>query len=102
MDQNHDFARAYAELSQTVYRYARYKLGSKEAAEDVTAETFTRLLENPKSSKVENLKAWTLAIARNIIWGEYKQKRTVSLDFEIEETLQTGDLDGEQVTAEMM
>lgn len=102
MQQNHDFEQAYAELSAVVYRYARYKLGSKEAAEDVTAETFVRLLENPKSQEASNLKAWTLAIARNIILNTYKQQKVLPLTTKGEETsLMEGPEQG-QLTAELL
>ncbi len=58
-----------------LYRYARYRLGDPEAAEDVAAETFTRLLEaihagrGPRSS----LRGWLMGTAANLVNDHFRQ-----------------------------
>ena len=60
------FAELYDACADRLHHYLMVILGSKEDAEDALQETFVRLAANCKRlAKVENLTAYTFAIARN-------------------------------------
>lgn len=52
-----------------VYRYARYRIGDEQAAEDITSDVFVRLLEATQRGRgpQTNLKAWLLGTASHIV-----------------------------------
>lgn len=51
---------------QTIYRMAYARTGSREDAEDITQETFLRLVRtNPTFQDEEHRKAWLLRVAAN-------------------------------------
>lgn len=54
---------------EQVYRYARYRLGNPDRAEDVAAETFLRLLEaiQRKRGPRRSLKGWLMRTTANIV-----------------------------------
>jgi RNA polymerase sigma-70 factor (ECF subfamily) len=60
------FAELYDACADRIHHYLMVFLGSKEDAEDVLQETFTRLARNCKRlAKVENLTAYIFTVARN-------------------------------------
>ena len=55
-----------AQYGQTIYRLAYARTGSREDAEDITQETFLRLVRaNPQFQDEEHRKAWLLRVATN-------------------------------------
>lgn len=65
----HDFASWYEEHRTTVYRYVRYRLANREAAEDVTSTVFVkalRSLDRYDPSRASP-RTWLLHIARNAV-----------------------------------
>ena len=55
-----------AQYGQTIYRLAYARTGSREDAEDITQETFLRLVRaNPQFRDEEHRKAWLLRVAAN-------------------------------------
>lgn len=56
------------------------RVNSQEVAEDITAEAFTRFIENESSQSVSNQRAWLVSIARNIIRDRFKQQQTRKTD----------------------
>ena len=55
-----------ARYGQTIYRLAYARTGSREDAEDITQETFLRLVRaNPQFQDEEHRKAWLLRVATN-------------------------------------
>lgn len=55
-----------ARYGQTIYRMAYARTGSREDAEDITQETFLRLVRtNPAFRDEEHRKAWLLRVAAN-------------------------------------
>ena len=55
-----------ARYGQTIYRLAYARTGSREDAEDITQETFLRLVRtNPAFRDEEHRKAWLLRVAAN-------------------------------------
>ena len=61
-----DFAELYSRHALDVFRFAYYLSGSRELAEDIAAETFTRALTVSDEVKPVSVKAYLLAIARNL------------------------------------
>lgn len=55
-----------AQYGQTIYRLAYARTGSREDAEDITQETFLRLVRaNPQFRDENHRKAWLLRVAAN-------------------------------------
>jgi RNA polymerase sigma-70 factor (ECF subfamily) len=83
-DQN-AFAQVYDRYVTSIYRFVFLKLPSKEAAEDVTAETFLRSWQamRREDRPVANLRAFLYKIARNLVADTYRRegiRKTESLD----------------------
>ena len=71
------FGQLYDHYVAGVYRLAYYRLGSKQLAEDITAETFVRALRSISSFtwQGKDFGAWLTTIARNLITDHYKSSR---------------------------
>jgi RNA polymerase sigma-70 factor, ECF subfamily len=78
-----DFADLYARYASDVFRFAYYLSGNQELAEDIAAEAFARALTARGSIRQGSVKAYLLAIARNLFidWTR-TQGRTTSLSGE--------------------
>lgn len=89
----------YEQYAQEVYRYAMFKLGRKEPAEDVTSETFARLIAKG-NVETDNIKLWLITTARNIVYEQYRdqKKHTMETDL-IGESVETA---GSDITAELL
>jgi RNA polymerase sigma-70 factor (ECF subfamily) len=59
----------------TVYRYARYRVGDESVAEDLTSETFIRLLEAIHAGKGPNtsLRGWLMGTISNLVNDYYRR-----------------------------
>ncbi|MEZ4414755.1 MAG: sigma-70 family RNA polymerase sigma factor [Gemmatimonadota bacterium] len=82
-----DFAAWYDDHRSTVFRYVRFRLATREAAEDVTSEVFVKALRS--FARYDPSKAsprtWLLRIARNAVTDHLRALRRrgalhVSLD----------------------
>lgn len=77
-----DFSAWFREYQPTVYRYVRFRLANREAAEDVTSEVFMKALKalhryDPSRAAP---KTWLLRIARNAVTDHLRSlKRRSSL-----------------------
>jgi RNA polymerase sigma-70 factor (ECF subfamily) len=71
------FGELYDRYINTVFRYAYYRVGSRQLAEDLTSETFLRALRRIGSVTWQgrDLGAWLVTIARNLIADHYKSSR---------------------------
>lgn len=76
------FARLYDRYVEAIYRFSILKLSSKEEAEDVTSEAFTRAWQYVQERHdVLNFRALLYRITRNLIVDRYRKvDPTVSLD----------------------
>jgi RNA polymerase sigma-70 factor (ECF subfamily) len=82
------FARVYDEHVWRVYGFFAYRLGHRDAAEDLTQGTFERALRawsrfDPRRASEST---WLLAIARNLLIDHYRRDRS-SLTEPIDEDL---------------
>ena len=67
-----------------IYRYCYFKLHSREAAEDVTQETFLRFLANNTYQDTGQVLQYLYSIARNLCINEYHRPQTEALPDEME------------------
>ncbi|MEA2691165.1 MAG: hypothetical protein QOJ16_552 [Acidobacteriota bacterium] len=61
-----------------VFTFARYFLGQREEAEDVTQEVLIRLWRNADGLDPERLGAWLLRVTRNACYDRLRQRRTAA------------------------
>lgn len=76
-----DFHRLYEQYATDVFRFAWYLTADRTLAEDVTSETFVRAWTAPGEILTPTVKAWLLAIARNLCVSHWrKAAREAPLD----------------------
>ncbi len=67
-----------------IYRYCYIHIHNREAAEDLTQETFLRFIERPQHDNIGKELQYLYTIARNLCIDEYRKKHaTEPLDNEI-------------------
>lgn len=77
------FHKIYERYSRDVYRYSFWLSGSAEDADDITSETFIRAWVGRDKIRTETVKAFLLAIARNLYLNQRRrEKRHVDLSSE--------------------
>jgi len=71
------FAQLYERYFDKVYRYAAYRVGAKEVAEDITSQVFLRALESLHSYRWQGLpfSAWLFRIARNLLVDRLRREK---------------------------
>ncbi len=69
------FQTIYETHAGDVYRFARYLTTSDDAAADITAETFLRAWAGRSSIRAATVKAYLLAIARNLARDRQRHAR---------------------------
>lgn len=70
------FAPLYARYVGPVYRYCYRQLGSQEAAEDATSQTFTKALAGLHTCRDDDaFRPWLFAIARNVVTDSYRRRQ---------------------------
>ena len=70
-----DFADLYTRYAQDVFRFAYYLSGNQALAEDIAAETFARALTATTGVQAGSMKAYLLAIARNLFLDQVRADR---------------------------
>jgi RNA polymerase sigma-70 factor (ECF subfamily) len=76
-----DFSQVYQRYVHDVHRFVLYLCGNYTLAEDLTAETFVRAICGRSELRVGTVKAYLLAIARNL-YRDFlaRQRRLVPID----------------------
>jgi RNA polymerase sigma-70 factor (ECF subfamily) len=70
------FVQLYRQYLDPVYRYCYHRLGSKEAAEDVTSQVFVKVLGAlPTYRRARPFRSWLFAIAHNAIADAHRAQR---------------------------
>lgn len=70
------FAKIYDRYVKAIYRFTLLKLPSKEEAQDITAETFTKVWNYLQDhNEVANLRALLYRVARNLIADFYRAQK---------------------------
>ena len=78
------FHELYSRYAGDVYRFAHWLSGNSHDAHDITAETFVRAWTAPEEPRLESVKAYLFAIARNL---HRKQWRRTSRQEALDETM---------------
>ena len=69
------FSELYDKYITKIYRFVFFRVNSKETAEDLTSEGFSRVWKTiQKGTKLENPGAFLYRIARNIVTDYYRQR----------------------------
>lgn len=78
---NKKFSQIYDRYVEKIYRYVFLRVNSREAAEDLTSETFLRGYEAFKKTgkKIENPQAFLYKTARNLVVDHYRGKGRAQL-----------------------
>jgi RNA polymerase sigma factor (sigma-70 family) len=74
------FHELYSRYAEDVYRFAHWLSGNPEVARDITSETFVRAWTAPDEPRMETVKAYLFAIARNLYrkqWRRDSRKETL-------------------------
>lgn len=77
------FGKYYDSIVHKVYQFVFFKVSSKDEAEDITSQTFLKVWEQlqKEDSSIQNIRAFTYRIARNLIIDHYRQRaRYTSID----------------------
>ncbi|CAA9547393.1 MAG: RNA polymerase ECF-type sigma factor [uncultured Thermomicrobiales bacterium] len=81
------FAPLYARYAVPVYRYCYRRLGSHEAAEDATAQTFALAIAALPRFRGGPFRAWLFTIAHNVVVDAHRRRRpALALDSVAEPT----------------
>ena len=72
------FEELYASYGRDVFRFALYLCGDAARAEDLTSETFLRVWTSPIPLRLPTVKAYLLAITRNLVAQEARRGRTAA------------------------
>lgn len=80
--------KVYNTFVDKIYRFVFIRVNSKELAQDLTSETFTRAFEylrHNSGKKIDNIQAFLFRTALNLVTDYYRQKsrQNISLDNEI-------------------
>ena len=85
------FAQIYDYYNEPIYRFIYFKVSNQEDAQDLTSQTFTKILEYlvNKEEEIDNLRALFYQTARHLVIDFYRQRHQniVSFDEEIGDTL---------------
>jgi RNA polymerase sigma-70 factor, ECF subfamily len=71
------FAALYDRYRDTVYRFVYFRVGNRQTAEDLTSETFARMLKriNSFTWQGRDFAAWLVTVARNLTADHFKSGR---------------------------
>lgn len=91
------FGRIYDRYVERIYRFVSLKLPTKEAAQDVTSESFLRLWQYVQEEKrITNIRALLYRIARNLVADHYRTgSRTISVEQSVTFSLDAASYDSE-------
>ena len=80
-----NFEKIYDQYMDKIYRFVFMRVGSKETAQDLTSETFTRSFEyfrqNPAKA-IDNVQAFLFRTASNLLTDFYRQKSRQNISFD--------------------
>lgn len=76
-DPGQSFAELYDEEMPRLYRYIRCRVGSREEAEDLTADVFQRALKSwPRTrARLRSPRAWLFSIASNRVADHHRRRQ---------------------------
>lgn len=77
-----EFRELYWRYGPKIYQFVRYRINSKEDAEDIVSDVFTKVLAKLHTyNSAQLFSAWIYTIARNVVIDFWrKQKVTINMD----------------------
>ncbi|MBO8171253.1 MAG: RNA polymerase sigma factor [Bacillaceae bacterium] len=76
----HDISRIYQTYYKDVYNFLFHFTGDKNNAEDLTQETFLRILKSLSNySGKSSLKTWVFSVAKHVALDHYRRKKFTSV-----------------------
>jgi len=74
-----EFSKVYDRQINKIYRFVFLKVNSKERAEDITSETFSKAWSvfKDETSQIKNINAFLYRIAKNLVIDYYRAKNQV-------------------------
>ncbi len=82
-----DFHNLFTQYASDIFRFALFLCGDKAEAEDITAETFARVLTGKSPLLTATVKGYLLTIARNLYLESLRrQKRFTGLSQELQDS----------------
>jgi RNA polymerase sigma-70 factor (ECF subfamily) len=69
------FAELYQNHAREVYRFALYLSGDPALAEDIVSETFLRVWDSSSAIRLETVRGYLFAIARNLFLRDQRRSR---------------------------
>lgn len=95
------FLQIYDTYADDIYRFCYLKVSSRELAEDLSQEVFTRFWQALREGTVmRSERALLYTMARNLVIDWYRKKKEASLDVLTEQGIEFGGEDAEDVTRE--
>ena len=86
------FHKLYERYAKDVYRFAYWLCGARDEAQDITSETFVRVWTAKTEPRVETVKAYLFAIARNLFLKNLHRKdRFITIKEEITDEINQPD-----------
>lgn len=83
-----EFSQFYDEVFPRVFAYVAYRVGRKQDAEDIVAQTFLKAVENYQKFEHRHsgsLQAWIFKIAQNLIKNHYRSNGRTQIALSIDE-----------------
>jgi RNA polymerase sigma-70 factor (ECF subfamily) len=79
-----DFERCYAEHAEPLLRFIAFRVGDREIAEDVVADTFERVLRSKArfDPRKSSEKTWIYGIALNLVRDHVRREQVAARAFE--------------------
>lgn len=80
------FIKAYDDFADAIFRYCYLRVSGREAAQDITQETFLRAWDYLADGKeIKNFRPFLYRVATNLIIDDFRKNKPVSLDVMKEE-----------------
>jgi RNA polymerase sigma-70 factor, ECF subfamily len=79
-----DFERCYAEHAEPLLRFVMFRVGDREVAQDVVADTFERVLRSKArfDPRKSSEKTWIYGIALNLVRDHARREQVAARTFE--------------------
>jgi RNA polymerase sigma-70 factor (ECF subfamily) len=82
------FAKFYDFYHERIYRFIFFRIADENLAQDLTNETFIKILDYLKQGKeIEDFQSFIYKVARNLIYDHYRKEDEVPIDEFIKENI---------------
>ena len=72
-----------------IFSYVKKSVFDKEVAQDITQETFSRVIKNANSTKIKNERAFLYRVAKNVMIDFFREKKRFNqISFDEEECVE--------------